>query len=131
MRFLIVTSNFTLRDSLQMVVMGLTDAEIAMARDCAGARIAMLEATPDIALIDGRLPLDEVRGLVQQIGRLAPGARSAVLLDGSATADAQELTAIGAHILAVYTQPAGAFFDALAQLVRQSSQGPDAEDGAG
>ena len=117
MRCLIVTPNYTLRDSLRMVVTGLTDAEILTARDCAGARAALLERPADVALLDGHLRMEELAALLGELATLAPGARSAVLLDGRAGASPAEVTAAGAEVLAIYTQPASEFFAALARFL--------------
>ncbi|MCU0509193.1 MAG: hypothetical protein MUC34_12520 [Anaerolineae bacterium] len=73
MRFLIVTPNFTLRDSLRMVISGLTDAEIITARDCPGARERLLERPVDFALIDGHLPMDDLRALLREMATLRRG----------------------------------------------------------
>lgn len=121
LQFLIVTPNFTLRDSLRMVITGLTDAEITTARDCAGARAALLERPTDAVLIDGLLRTDELRALAQEMATLAPGARYAVLLDGRAAARSAELAAAGAEVLSIYTQPAGEFFDTLARFIGRAA----------
>jgi DNA-binding NarL/FixJ family response regulator len=126
-RFLIVTPNFTLRDSLRMVISGLTDAEIATARDCAAARAALLERPADAILIDGHLPMDELRALTQEMATLAPCARYAVVLDGRATARSAELAAAGAEVLSIYTPPANEFFDSLARFIGRATPNSPAE----
>lgn len=127
MRFLIVTPNFTLRDSLRMVITGLADAEIATARDCAGARAALLERPVDAVLIDGHLRMDELRALTEELATLAPGTRYAVLLGGRATARSAELAAAGAEVLSIYTQPASEFFDTLARFIGRAAPSSPAE----
>jgi hypothetical protein len=123
---MIVTPNFTLRDSLRMVISALTDADIATVRDCAGARAALLAQPVDAALIDGHLPLDELRGLTQELATLAPGMRYAVLLDDRA-ADRHAQLAGEAEVLSIYTQPAGDFFHALADFIGRATSGSPAE----
>jgi DNA-binding NarL/FixJ family response regulator len=123
MRFLIVTPNYTLRDSLRMVISGVTDAEIMTARDCAGARTVLVERPVDVLLIDGHLRMDELRELTQEMATLAPGARYAVLLDDRVDARSPELTAAGAEVLSIYTQPASEFFESLARFIDRAAPG--------
>jgi DNA-binding NtrC family response regulator len=122
MRVLIVTPNVTLRDSLQMVVSGLTEAGVISARDCAAASKHAAAQAPDLVLIDGRLPLAEVRGLLADLRAVAPEATAAVLLDAFSDAGREELATTHAEILNIYSQPAGDFFDTLAQLLDRLAQ---------
>jgi DNA-binding NarL/FixJ family response regulator len=128
-RFLIVTQNLTLRDSLRMVISGLTDAEVITARDCAAARAALLEHPVDAALFDGHLRMDDLRALAQEISTLAPAAQWAVLLDGYTAGRRDDLAAAGAPILSIYTQPAGEFFDTLARFIRATTPSSQTDSG--
>ena len=110
---LVVADDLLHRDSLSAMLIALAGADTTDAVDCEAARRVMAAVQPDLMLVDGALPQDEVRCLVEEATQRRPPVRCAVLrVELSQRAALEEA---GAGFIVPEGEPPERFFDQMAQ----------------
>ncbi len=110
---LVVANELLRRDSLRAMLIALAGADTIDAVDCDNARGMMSGLQPDLVLVDGGLPPDDVLCLVEAMSRQQPPVRCAVLRVESSQRAALE--AAGAGLIVPEGEPAERFFDQMAE----------------
>ena len=110
---LVVANDLLHRDSLRAMLIALAGADTVDAVDCEAARRAMVSIQPDLVLVDGGLPSDEVCCLVEEMTRRRPPVRCAVLRVELSQRAA--LKAAGAGFVVLEGAPPERFFDQMAR----------------
>jgi len=110
---LVVADDLLRRDSLREMLIALAAADTIDAVDCDKARGIMATIQPDLVLIDGSLPLDEVLCLIDEVSYQRPQAQCAVMRVEPPHRAALE--SAGADLIILEGEPAERFFDQMAQ----------------
>ena len=110
---LVVADDLLRRDSLRAMLIALAAADTIDAVDCDNARGILATIQPDLVLIDGGLPLDEVVCLIDEVSHQQPRVQCAVMRVESPHRAALE--SAGADLIILEGEPAERFFDQMAQ----------------
>lgn len=110
---LVVADDLLHRDSLRAMLIALANADTIDAADCDNARGILAAIEPDLVLIDGSLPLDEVLCLIDEMSHRQPHVQCAVMRVEPPHRAALE--SAGADLIVLEGEPAERFFDQLAR----------------
>ncbi|MFW6773613.1 response regulator [Nocardioides sp. CPCC 205120] len=120
MRVVVADDSVLLREGLQLILADAGHTVVATAGDGPGLVAAVLEHSPDLALVDVRMPpshTDEGLRAAVEVRRQRPGARILVLSQYVEVSYADELLAAGeggvGYLLKDRVSELGAFLDAL------------------
>lgn len=110
---LVIADDLLHRDSLRAMLIALVGADTIDAADCDNARGILTAIQPDLVLVDGTLPLDEVLCFLDEVSHQRPRVQCAVVKVESPHRAALE--AAGADLIVLEGEPAERFFDQMAR----------------
>jgi len=110
---LVVADDLLHRDSLRAMLIALAAADTIDAADCDNARGILATIQPDLVLVDGSLPLDEVVCLIDEVSHRQPRTQSVVWRVEPVHRAALE--SAGADFIILEGEPAERFFDQMAR----------------
>ncbi len=117
---LAVANDLLRRESLRAMLIALAGADTIDAVDCEAARRVMVAAEPDLVVVDGGLPLDEMLCLVEEVARQRPLVQCAVLKVELSQRAALE--AAGAGFIVLEGEPPDRFFDQMIKWFAAADQ---------